>query len=69
MTGLRSQQSMKRDFMPTPVCSELRLFSREAITLFQNWAGQVNERYRDFATVSSPCGLRALKRGSIRAQP
>jgi hypothetical protein len=33
MTGFRSQRSMKRCFTPTPVCSELRLFSREAITL------------------------------------
>jgi hypothetical protein len=31
MTGLRSQRSMKRCSTPTPVCSELRLFSREAI--------------------------------------
>jgi hypothetical protein len=33
MTGLRSQRSMKKGSTPTPFCSELRLFSREAITL------------------------------------
>jgi hypothetical protein len=31
MTGLRSQRSMKRGFIPTSFCSELQLFSREAI--------------------------------------
>jgi len=33
MTGFRSQRNMKRGAMPPLVCSELRLFSREAITL------------------------------------
>ena len=28
------QRSIKRDSTPTPVCSELRLFSKEAITRF-----------------------------------
>jgi hypothetical protein len=35
MTGLRSQRSMKRGSAPTPVCSELRLFSRKAIALIE----------------------------------
>jgi hypothetical protein len=35
MTGLRSQRSMKRGSTPTPVCNELRLFSREAIALIE----------------------------------
>jgi hypothetical protein len=33
MIGLRSQLGMKRGSTPTPVRSDLRLFSREAITL------------------------------------
>jgi hypothetical protein len=33
MTGIRSPRSMKRGPIPNPVCTELRLFSREAITL------------------------------------
>ena len=33
MTGLRSQRSMKRGSTRIPVCSELRLFSREAMAL------------------------------------
>jgi hypothetical protein len=33
MTGLRSLRSMKRGSTPTPCFSELRLFSREAISL------------------------------------
>jgi hypothetical protein len=32
MTGLQSQRSMKELLRQPPVCSELRLFSREAIT-------------------------------------
>jgi hypothetical protein len=47
MTGLRSQRSMKRGSTPTPVCSELRLFSREAITLKIPGLGGLNERNRD----------------------
>jgi hypothetical protein len=43
MTGLRSQRSMKRGSTPTPVCSELRLFSREAIALKSPVAGSVSE--------------------------
>ena len=35
MTGLRSQRSMKRGSTPNPVCGELRLFSREAISLIE----------------------------------
>src|ERR1700689_2616959 len=31
MTGIRSQRSTKTDSTPPPVCSELRLFSGEAI--------------------------------------
>jgi len=42
MTGLRSQLSMKRGSTPLPVCSELRLFSREAITL-KTPEAEVNE--------------------------
>ena len=33
MTGLRSQRSMKKGSAPPPVRNELRLFSREAISL------------------------------------
>jgi hypothetical protein len=47
MTGIRSQRSMKRGSTPTPVCSELQLFSREAITL--RTPRKVNERYRDLS--------------------
>ena len=32
MTGLQSQRSMKELLRQPPVCSELRLFSMEAIT-------------------------------------
>ncbi len=41
MTGLRSQRSMKRGSTPTPVCSEFRLFSREAITRFDRWISEI----------------------------
>jgi hypothetical protein len=43
MTGLRSQRSMKKGSTPNPVCSELRLFSREAISLKTPEAGSTSE--------------------------
>jgi hypothetical protein len=46
MTGLRSQRSMKGGFTPTPVCSELGLFSREAISLIEGF-----ERNRDLSSI------------------
>ncbi len=52
MTGLRSQRSMKRGSTPTPVCSELRLFSREAITGFEELAGWVIECNGNLSSVS-----------------
>ena len=59
MTGIRSQRGMKRGLRQPPVFSELRLFSREAITRFERQSGilSVIRMFRQSAEgpTSLPC--------------